>query len=53
MMPGMRPERRSHDYARNRTTSLFATFSIIDGTVTPAMPRAEAADVIPDSLANI
>ncbi|MFV2012397.1 MULTISPECIES: IS630 family transposase [unclassified Micromonospora] len=32
MMPGM-PERRTHDYARNGVTSLFATFNIADGTV--------------------
>ena len=32
MMPGM-PERRSHDYARNGVTSLFAAFNIADGTV--------------------
>ncbi len=32
MMPGM-PERRTHDYARHGTTSLFAAFDIADGTV--------------------
>jgi hypothetical protein len=32
MMPGM-PERRTHDYARNRVTCLFAAFNIADGTV--------------------
>ena len=32
MMPGM-PERRTHDYARNGVTSLFAAFNIADGTV--------------------
>ena len=32
MMPGM-PERRTHDYARNGITSLFAAFNIADGTV--------------------
>src|ERR1019366_6162114 len=31
MMPGM-PERRTHDYARNGITSLFAAFDIADGT---------------------
>ena len=31
-MPGM-PERRSHDYVRHGTTSLFAAFDIADGTV--------------------
>jgi len=32
MMPGM-PERRTHDYARNGVTSLFAAYGIADGTV--------------------
>ena len=31
MMPGM-PEKRTHDYVRNGTTSLFAAFNIADGT---------------------
>jgi transposase len=38
MMPGM-PERRSHDYARHGTTSLFAAFSIEDGTVISELHR--------------
>jgi transposase len=32
MMPGM-PARRTHDYTRHGTTSLFAAFNIADGTV--------------------
>jgi transposase len=32
MMPGM-PERRTHDYLRHGTTSLFAAFDIADGKV--------------------
>jgi hypothetical protein len=32
MMPGM-PQRRSHDYLRHGTTSLFAAFNIADGTI--------------------
>ena len=32
MMPGM-PEKRTHDYVRNGTTSLFAAFNTADGTV--------------------
>jgi transposase len=32
MMPGM-PEKRTHDYVRHGTTSLFAAFNIEDGTV--------------------
>jgi len=38
MMPGM-PERRTHDYARNGITSLFAAFDIADGTVISALHR--------------
>jgi transposase len=32
LMPGM-PERRTHDYVRHGTSSLFAAFNIADGTV--------------------
>jgi hypothetical protein len=38
MMPGM-PEKRSHDYFRHGTTSLFAAFNIADGTVISAIHR--------------
>jgi transposase len=38
MMPGM-PERRTHDYARNGVTSLFAAFNIADGTVISQLHR--------------
>ena len=38
MMPGM-PERRSHDYARYGTTSLFAAFNIADGSVISELHR--------------
>jgi transposase len=38
MMPGM-PERRTHDYARYGTTSLFAAFNIADGTVIGELHR--------------
>ena len=41
MMPGM-PERRSHDYARHRVTSLFAAFDITDGTVNSACTASAA-----------
>ena len=41
MMPGM-PERRTHDYARHGTTSLFAAFNIADGTVISACTAATA-----------
>ena len=42
MMPGM-PERRSHDYARNGVTSLFAAFNIADGTVISELHRRHRA----------
>ena len=38
MMPGM-PERRTHDYVRHGTTSLFAAFNTADGTVISSMHR--------------
>jgi len=38
MMPGM-PEKRTHDYVRNGTTSLFAAFNIDDGTVISSLHR--------------
>jgi hypothetical protein len=42
MMPGM-PERRTHDCARHGTTSLFAAFSITDGTVISELHRQHRA----------
>jgi transposase len=42
MMPGM-PERRSHDYVRHGTTSLFAAFNIDDGAVISATYRRRRA----------
>jgi transposase len=38
MMPGM-PERRTHDYVRHGTTSLFAAFNTADGTVISSLHR--------------
>lgn len=38
MMPGM-PEKRTHDYVRHGTTSLFAAFNIDDGTVISSVHR--------------
>ena len=38
MMPGM-PEKRTHDYVRHGTTSLFAAFNTADGTVISALHR--------------
>ena len=42
MMPGM-PERRTHDYARNGVTSLFAAFNIADGSVIGELHRRHRA----------
>jgi transposase len=42
MMPGM-PERRTHDYLRHGITSLFAAFSIADGTVISDLHRRHRA----------
>lgn len=42
MMPGM-PERRTHDYVRAGTTSLFAAFNIADGTVVSEIRRRHRA----------
>jgi transposase len=42
MMPGM-PERRTHDYLRNGVTSLFAAFTIEDGTVISSLHRRHRA----------
>ncbi len=38
MMPGM-PEKRTHDYLRHGTTSLFAAFNTADGTVISSTHR--------------
>ena len=38
MMPGM-PEKRTHDYMRHGTTSLFAAFNTADGTVISSLHR--------------
>jgi transposase len=38
MMPGM-PERRTHDYVRHGTTTLFAAFDTADGTVITSVHR--------------
>ncbi len=38
MMPGM-PEKRTHDYVRHGTTSLFAAFNTADGSVISSLHR--------------
>ncbi|MBW4042770.1 MAG: IS630 family transposase [Acidobacteria bacterium] len=61
MMPGM-PEKRTHDYFRHGTTSLFAALNVVDGTVISATHRrhrstefkqflAKIDDQVPDDLA--
>jgi len=42
MMPGM-PEKRTHDYARHGTTTLFAALNVTDGTVISATHRRHRA----------
>jgi len=42
MMPGM-PEKRTHDYVRHGTTSLFAAFHTADGTVISSLHRRHRA----------
>ena len=37
------PERRSHDYLRHGTTSLFAAFNIADGRVIHSLHRCHRA----------
>ena len=52
MMPGM-PERRTHDYVRNGTTTLFAAFNIADGTVIGETHRQHRAVEFKKFLATI
>jgi transposase len=52
MMPGM-PERRTHDYARHGTTTLFAAFNIADGTVISELHRQHRASEFKKFLATI
>ena len=42
LMPGM-PERRTHDYVRHGTTSLFAALDVTDGTVISSLHRRHRA----------
>jgi transposase len=52
MMPGM-PQRRTHDYARNGITSLFAAFNIADGTVIGQLHRQHRATEFKKFLTTI
>lgn len=52
MMPGM-PERRTHDYVRHGTTSLFAAFNTADGSVITAVHRRHRTVEFKKFLARI
>jgi transposase len=52
MMPGM-PQRRTHDYARNGITSLFAACNIADGSVIGELHRRHRASEFKKFLATI
>src|SRR5215207_5841673 len=52
MMPGM-PEKRTHDYVRHGTTSLFAAFNVEDGSVISAVHRRHRSTEFNKFLAKI
>src|SRR6266542_2451416 len=52
MMPGM-PEKRTHDYVRHGTTSLFAALDIADGSVISALHRRHRSTEFKKFLAKI
>jgi transposase len=52
MMPGM-PEKRTHDYVRHGTTTLFAAFNVADGTVISEVHRRHRASEFQKFLATI
>jgi transposase len=52
MMPGM-PEKRTHDYVRNGTTSLFAAFNTADGSVISSLHRRHRSIEFKKFLAKI
>jgi len=52
MMPGM-PERRTHDYVRHGTTTLFAAFTTADGTVISSLHRRHRTIEFKKFLAKI
>ncbi|MDT5255908.1 MAG: hypothetical protein QOD10_988 [Mycobacterium sp.] len=52
MMPGM-PEKRTHDYVRHGTTTLFAAFNIADGTVISSLHRRHRSTEFKKFLAKI
>jgi len=52
LMPGM-PEKRTHDYVRHGTTSLFAAFNTADGTVISSLHRRHRTIEFKKFLAKI
>ena len=52
MMPGM-PEKRTHDYVRHGTTSLFAAFNVADGSVISSLHRRHRSTEFKKFLAKI
>lgn len=52
MMPGM-PEKRTHDYVRHGTTTLFAAFNTADGTVISSLHRRHRAIEFKKFLAKL
>jgi hypothetical protein len=52
MMPGM-PEKRTRDYARHGTTSLFAAFNVAHGTVISSLHRRHRSTEFRKFLAKI
>lgn len=52
MMPGM-PEKRTHDYFRHGTTSLFAAMNVADGTVIASTHRRHRATEFKKFLTKI
>jgi transposase len=52
MMPGL-PERRTHDYARNGITSLFAAFNVADGIMIGQLHRQHRATEFKKFLVTI
>jgi len=52
MMPGM-PERRTHDYVRHGTTTLFAAMNVADGTVISSLHRRHRATEFKKFLSKI
>lgn len=52
MMPGM-PERRTHDYVRHGTTTLFAAMNVADGTTITSLHRRHRATEFKKFLTKI